>query len=61
MPNPHPPHIDLLTVAKEVMRQHGFDPEFAPAIQRQLADLRGESYEDLSNATTTNFQRLLLA
>jgi VacB/RNase II family 3'-5' exoribonuclease len=57
MPNPHPPHIDLLTVAKEVMRQHGFDPDFAPAIQRQLADLRvhppqiaaGKDVRDLRN------------
>ena len=33
-------HIDLQAVAKEVMRQHGFEPDFPPAVQQQLADLR---------------------
>jgi VacB/RNase II family 3'-5' exoribonuclease len=39
MPN-NPAHIDLQAVAKEIMRQHGFQPDFAPAVQQQLADLR---------------------
>jgi exoribonuclease II len=35
-----PSHIDLQTVAKDVMRQHGFAPDFPPEVQQQLADLR---------------------
>jgi exoribonuclease-2 len=35
-----PSHIDLQAVAKDVMRQHGFAPDFPPAVQQQLADLR---------------------
>jgi VacB/RNase II family 3'-5' exoribonuclease len=33
-------HIDLQAVAKDVMRQHGFVPDFPPEVQKQLADLR---------------------
>jgi VacB/RNase II family 3'-5' exoribonuclease len=40
MPNAHPAHIDLQAVAKEVLQQHGFDPDFPPAIHLQLEDLR---------------------
>jgi len=40
MSNIHPPHIDLQVIAKEVVRQRGFDPDFPPAIQQQLSDLR---------------------
>ncbi len=36
---PNPP-IDLQAAAKEIMRQHGFEPDFPPAVQQQLAQLR---------------------
>jgi VacB/RNase II family 3'-5' exoribonuclease len=39
MPN-NPSHIDLQATAKDVMRLHGFQPDFPPAVQQQLADLR---------------------
>jgi exoribonuclease-2 len=56
MPN-NPSHIDLQAVAKEIMRQRGFDPDFPPAVQQQLADLRtrppqiaaGKDVRDLRN------------
>ena len=56
MPN-NPSHIDLQAVAKEIMRQRGFDPDFPPAVQKQLADLRahppqiaaGKDVRDLRN------------
>ena len=37
------------------------EPALMVHTARKLAELRGESYEDLCNATTTNFLRLLLA
>jgi VacB/RNase II family 3'-5' exoribonuclease len=33
-------HIDLQAVAKQVLLQRGFQPDFSPAIQQQLVDLR---------------------
>jgi VacB/RNase II family 3'-5' exoribonuclease len=33
-------HLDLQAVAKDVVRQHGFEPDFPPAVQQQLAQLR---------------------
>lgn len=36
----NPSHLDLQAIAKEVMQQHGFQPDFSPQIPQQLADLR---------------------
>jgi VacB/RNase II family 3'-5' exoribonuclease len=33
-------HIDLQAVAKEVVQERGFQPDFGPAVQQQLAQLR---------------------
>jgi VacB/RNase II family 3'-5' exoribonuclease len=57
MPNASSSHIDLQATAKEIMRQHGFEPDFPPAVQQQLADLRahppqiafGKDVRDLRN------------
>src|SRR6202521_2639677 len=57
MPNPNPTQVDLQAVAKEVMQQRGFNPDFSPAVQKQLADLRahppqiaaGKDVRDLRN------------
>jgi VacB/RNase II family 3'-5' exoribonuclease len=35
-------HVDLQAVAKDIMRQHGFEPDFSPAVQQQLAKLRAQ-------------------
>jgi VacB/RNase II family 3'-5' exoribonuclease len=40
MPNTSSAHIDLQAVAKDIMRQQGFNPDFSPAVQQQLMDLR---------------------
>jgi VacB/RNase II family 3'-5' exoribonuclease len=40
MPNASSAHIDLQAVAKDIMRQHGFNPDFSPAVQQQLVELR---------------------
>ncbi len=37
-----PSHIDLQAVAKDIMRQHGFEPDFPPAVQQQLIHLRAQ-------------------
>ena len=40
MPNANASHLDLQAVAKDVVRQHGFQPDFSPEVQQQLAQLR---------------------
>ena len=55
MPNTNSSHVDLQAVAKDIMRQHGFEPDFPPGVQQELMDLRahppaivaGESVRDL--------------
>jgi exoribonuclease-2 len=36
----NPSHLDLQAIAKAVVQQHGFQPDFPPAIQQQLQQLR---------------------
>ncbi|MHB8215852.1 MAG: RNB domain-containing ribonuclease [Candidatus Sulfotelmatobacter sp.] len=33
-------HVDLQAAAKDIMRQHGFEPDFPPAVEQQLVQLR---------------------
>jgi VacB/RNase II family 3'-5' exoribonuclease len=40
MPNTSSSHVDLQAVAKDIMRQHGFEPDFPPEVQQQLMELR---------------------
>ncbi|MFZ0816676.1 MAG: RNB domain-containing ribonuclease [Candidatus Sulfotelmatobacter sp.] len=57
MPSANSSHVDLQAAAREIMRLHGFQPDFPPAVQQQLAGLRahppaitpGPSVRDLRN------------
>jgi VacB/RNase II family 3'-5' exoribonuclease len=57
MPNPNPTQVDLQAVAKAVMQQRGFNPDFPPAVKKQLTDLSahppqiaaGKDVRDLRN------------
>jgi VacB/RNase II family 3'-5' exoribonuclease len=40
MPNTSSAHVDLQAIAKDVVLQHGFNPDFPPAVQQQLIDMR---------------------
>src|SRR6266851_1950505 len=42
MNNSHPSHIDLQAMAREVMIQNGFQPEFPPAVDQQLAQINSQ-------------------
>jgi VacB/RNase II family 3'-5' exoribonuclease len=35
-------HVDLQATASDLVRQYGFEPDFAPAVQQQLAQLRAQ-------------------
>ena len=37
---PNPSQVDLQAIAKDVMRQNGFEPDFPPGVGQQLAELR---------------------
>ena len=40
MPASNSPHLDLQAIAKQVMQQHGFQPDFPPEVPQQLAALK---------------------
>lgn len=42
MNNSHPSHVDLQAMAREVMIQNGFEPEFPPAVDQQLAQISSQ-------------------
>jgi exoribonuclease-2 len=42
MNNPNPSHFDLQAAAKQLMLQNGFEPDFPPAVQQQLAQIKSK-------------------
>jgi len=52
-------HVDLQAVAKEVMRQHGFQPDFPPAAQQQLTELRAHPPAIAPSAAVHDLRSLL--
>lgn len=40
MHDSNPSHLDLQATAKQVMQQHGFEPDFPPEVAQQLASLK---------------------
>jgi exoribonuclease-2 len=59
MPNASSSHVDLQATAKEIMRQHGFEPDFPPAVQQQLADLRAHPPQITSGKDVRDLRNLL--
>ena len=56
---PNPAHIDLQAVAKDVMRQHGFQPDFSPEVQQQLAELRAHPPAVVAAGAVRDLRNLL--
>ena len=40
MNDSRPAHFDLQAAAKQIMLEHGFEPDFPPEVPQQLADLK---------------------
>src|SRR5258708_25235231 len=59
MSNSNPSHVDLQAIAKDVMRQHGFEPDFPPAVQQQLAQLRANPPAITASAAVRDLRSLL--
>ena len=43
MNDSHPAHIDLQVMARQIMLEHGFEPDFPATVQMQLADIEARS------------------
>jgi VacB/RNase II family 3'-5' exoribonuclease len=59
MPNLLPSHLDLQAVATQVMLQHGFDPQFPPAVQQQLAALKNHPPNAVPDSKIRDLRSLL--
>ena len=58
MPN-NPSHVDLQAIAKEVMQQHGFQPDFPPQVPQQLADLKAHPPQIAATGDVRDLRDLL--
>jgi VacB/RNase II family 3'-5' exoribonuclease len=59
MPSASPSHLDLQAAAKDIMRQYGFEPDFPPAVEQQLAQLRAQPPAIAAGATVGDLRKLL--
>jgi VacB/RNase II family 3'-5' exoribonuclease len=59
MPNPSSSHVDLQAAAKDIMRQYGFEPDFPPAVEQQLAQLRAQPPVSAAGADVRDLRKLL--
>ncbi len=71
----HPAHVDLPAVAREMMLEHGFQPDFPPQVQQQLAtikppaaipngavrDLRNLLWSSIDNDTSKDLDQIEVA
>jgi exoribonuclease-2 len=55
----NPAHVDLQVIAKEVMRQNGFEPDFPPGVEQQLAQLRAHPPAIAAGADVRDLRHLL--
>src|SRR5262249_17353559 len=42
MDNKHPSHVDLQQIARQLMQENGFEPDFPPQVEEQLSQLRAK-------------------
>jgi VacB/RNase II family 3'-5' exoribonuclease len=59
MSNTSSAHVDLQAVAKDIMRQHGFEPDFPPGVQQQLMELRAHPPAVIAGGTVRDLRSQL--
>src|SRR6266446_6283852 len=59
MNNNPPSHFDLQSVAKQIMLVHGFEPEFPPEVQQQLAELKAHPPQMAPGKDVRDLRKLL--
>ena len=55
----NPSHLDLQAIAKQIMQQYGFEPDFPPQVPQQLADLKAHPPEIAPRADIRDLRHLL--
>jgi exoribonuclease R len=53
---PSSSHVDLQAVARQVMLQHGFEPDFPPPVQQQVGDLKAKLPRVAPNGETRDLR-----
>jgi VacB/RNase II family 3'-5' exoribonuclease len=53
------PHIDLQAMARQVVQQRGFSPDFSPAVNRQVAELRSHPPSIAAEPNVRDLRQLL--
>lgn len=59
MPNATTTRLNLQAVAKEIMLQHGFEPDFPPQVPQQLANLKNHPPQVTSSKSIRDLRHLL--
>ena len=60
MNDSHPAHIDLQVMARQIMLEHGFEPDFPATVQKQLADINARPPQTDSSSKDVRDLRNLL-
>src|SRR5437868_2445066 len=55
----HATNLDLKAIAKEVMQQRGFQPDFSPQVPQQLADLKAHPPQIAATGDIRDLRNLL--
>src|SRR5437588_1952141 len=59
MNNAQPPHVDLQVTAKQIMLEHGFEPEFPPQAKQQLTQIQAHPPQVLASGSLRDLRALL--
>src|SRR5450432_2437100 len=59
MPTANPSHLDLQAIAKQVMQQRGFQPDFPPEVPKQLAELKAHPPQIAAGGDMRDLRNLL--
>ena len=57
--NPSRNHVDLQAAARQVMIEHGFEPDYPPQVQQQLSDLKAHPPAVVASADVRDLRGLL--
>ena len=59
MPDANAPHFDLQAIARQVIQQRGFQPDFSPQVAQQLADLKAHPPQIAAGGDISDLRNLL--
>jgi exoribonuclease-2 len=59
MNNSNPSHFDLQAAAKQIMLENGFEPDFPPEVQQQLAQLKSRTQPSAAGSAVCDLRNLL--